>query len=348
MTGVSELIGKFKEKYGEFVGQQGDEIKDTTRIPTGIFPLDLILGGGIPEGRVTELCGTPGSCKSNIMMMVLAQKQKRDPHLTNVIVDIENSFDPIWAKRLGLDPSKVTILKPDYGEQAVDMIEALLHEPEIGVVVLDSMAAMITGKETDASAEKEFMAPQSKLNKTLINKVTTALRQAEDNGAKPTFLYINQIRTKLGVMFGDPTGTPGGWSPEFACSLRVRFWPKDIIDKKYSVSHAARKQLRAVVIKHKVPIVARECIFEMAMIPHAGMRPGDVEVLSTLWTYMVLHGIVTGDTKAGWEFMGEKYKTQKALRERIEGDPELLEMTKKSLITNELDRAYNLEHVGEK
>jgi RecA/RadA recombinase len=214
--------------------------------------------------------------------------------------------------------------------------------------VLDSMAAMITGKETDASAEKEFMAPQSKLNKVMINKVTTALRQAEDNGCKPTFIYINQVRTKLGVMFGDPTGSTGGFSPEFACSLRLRIYPKDLIDKKYSTSHAARKQLRVVVVKHKIPIVARECMFEMAMIPHDGMQPGQVEVWNTLWHYMGLHGLIKGDSKAGWEFMGEKYKTQKALRERIESDPELIDMTKKSLITNELDRAYNLEHVGEK
>lgn len=345
MASFAELAKQYNKDYGSHTAMTADTLIEAPRISTGIFTLDLMLGGGIPEGRISEIFGQPGCCKSNIAYKTIATKQKMHPHLKCAVVDIENTLTPDWCYKMGINPEELLILKPQYGEHAVDMIEGLMSSPECGLVLLDSLAAMITTREAENSAEKADPGGQAMFGKKLINKVILAQRKAEQYELTPTFIYINQLKMKIGVMYGDPSTTPGGQSPVFASSLRLRAYAKEVREEKWSKTHAVRKAIHIVVAKHKVPIVARECEFEMAMVPHAGMMPGDVDEWKTLWHYLQKHQLVAESGK-NWTLGGKTYTTQKAIREYLEEDIETAHVMKQAMIKIEIERAYNNQHIG--
>lgn len=347
MSTFADIKKQLLKDYGAHAAQAGDEFGDAQRIPSGIFPLDLMLGGGFPRGKISEIFGIESCCKSNIAYKVLGQHQRLFPELKTALVDVENSFTAPWGRVMGIDPAELLVLKPDYGEQAVDMIESLMASPECGIVLLDSLAAMVTTREGENSAEKEDPGGQAKVGKKLTNKVTMVQRKVEVEDLLPTFMYVNQLKYKIGVMYGDPATTPGGNSPRFAASIRLRVYAKDIKEEKWSTTHAARKEIRVTVVKHKVPIVARECMFEMAMIPHAGMKPGDVDDWKTVWYYLQKHGLVSESGK-GYALAGKSYATQKAIKQMLDEDQETRHTITQSMIATEVAAAYTEEHQGKK
>lgn len=350
---VSALVGDFKKTYGEGVATKGSEVVESPRIPTGIFPLDLALGGGIPESRVTELFGSPGACKSNIAMKVVAQKQRLNPDQKCVWIDVEHCYDAKWARYMGVNTDDLVVLNPDYGEQVVDMAEALLYAPDCGLVVLDSLAALNSQAETEKSAEEFAPGSAAVMAKKLFNKCTAALRKVAHEDRTPTLVYINQIRHKIGVMYGSPETTPGGFTPVHTASLRLRCYAKQITDKKVSETIPCAKEVHVVIAKHKIPIVSTECKFEMAMIPYGHLSAGDVESWNTLFYYMKECGFVFEDGKkwgliqpTGELFDPEKrFDTQKALREFVYGLQENVRDYEKAVVAREISRVYGGLHV---
>lgn len=338
MATVDTLMDAFRKEHGERVITTGNTVVEIDRIPTGVFALDLILGGGIPKSRVTEIFGPPSACKSNLANLIVASQQKLRPDLKCIWIAVE-PFDPTWAKKFGVDTEKLLVVNPSHSEQIVDISEGLVQADDCGLVVLDSYAAMVTQREMENSAEKQDPGGSGMIGKKLCNKILKAQRDAELNLSDrlPTFIVLNQIRHKIGVFFGSPETTPGGFSLEHAAALRLRLYAKNITDKKVNPTLPCRKEIRAEVKKNKVPIVASECIFEMAMIPQPGLATGKVDNWSTLVAYLKKHAILLPLEKGhGYKMGPEHFQTLIAVRDKIIGDPDLYAMLTKDIITAEV------------
>jgi recombination protein RecA len=317
---MADMLGQFQKDMGEDVGSFGGKLVDGERIPTGLFPLDLALGGGVPRGKCSIIYGPESSNKTNIVLKAIASHQMLWPEKTNVFVDIENSFDPAWAKQLGVDVDKLIVIKPSYGEQVVDMVESFLFAEDCGVVALDSLAALITTAEAEASAERANVGGSGLLTGKLVRKTTTALREAEKKGRSPTLIYINQTRFKVGVMYGDPETTPGGNAPKFQASMILRVYGKNEMDSAISKAMPVRKKVTFIVKKWKCPVLTASGVFEMATIPHKGLAIGQCDDFNTVSEYLKTFGLFEKDAKKGWIIMGEHYETIAPFKEKIYAD----------------------------
>ena len=211
----SDLVDLVNEKFGRELGFTGDDSRLIVgKILTGIPVLDMMLGGGIPRGRIVEIIGAWSSGKSLISLMGIVGAQKAGE--LGVWIDVEKAFDPLWAEVLGVNLSNLVVLRPNTGEEAFDSLEKMV-DPRAGVsiVVLDSIAQCIPTVE----AEEEMGKQQMGLQARMINKGLRKIVAANDNTA---VLLINQTREKIGVMFGSPETLPGGKGQDFASSILLR------------------------------------------------------------------------------------------------------------------------------
>ncbi len=192
------------------------------KMSTGMLSLDYILGGGYPKGRVIELFGMESSGKSCLSLVAIAEAQRRGE--IAALIDSEGSFDPNWASKMGVDVDKLLKSQPDCGEDAFTAVERLAETGEVSLIVVDSVAAL-TPK---AELEGEMTDQQVGLQARMIGK---GLRKVADKASKTgtTIIFINQIRNKVGVVYGDPTITPGGFALKFYASLRLQMYKKEKI-----------------------------------------------------------------------------------------------------------------------
>ncbi len=319
---AASLLKQFQKDMGDGAGSYGNQWVNTDRIPTGMFELDLALAGGFPRGKVSMIFGPESSNKTNIALLAIAQHQKLWPELTCVFVDLENEYNAPWARSLGVDTDKLIVLKPAYAEQAVDMVEAMLLADDVGLVVLDSLAALVGTAELEKSSEGENPGAAGRIAGKLYRKTIAAFVEAEKRGHYPTLFYINQITYKIGVMFGNPETTPAGKKPWFQSAVVLRVYGNNIIDNKVSKVMPVRKEVNFVVKKFKVPILAASGKFEMVTQPHAGLEIGQCDDVNTIKGYLESFGELAPAEKKGWEIFGETYATQKEWKERFHTQPE--------------------------
>lgn len=320
-TTAADLLASFQQEYGESIGSFGGQLVNSDRIPTGMFELDLALAGGFPKGKSTIIYGPESSAKTNIVLLAIAKHQLLWPDKTNVFFDVENSFDPQWAQKLGVDTQKLIVIRPSYAEQLVDMCESLLYTEDCGIVAIDSLAALITTAESEASAEKSLVGGSGLVVGKLVRKVTRALGEAEKAGRYPTVLYINQIRYKIGVQFGNPETQPGGNAPQYQACLRLRLYGKNVTDSKISSVMPVAKEVTFVVNKHKCPILYASGKFTMVTVPHKGLRVGQSDDFSSIAEYLKSFGEFEKAEKGkGWVIRGELYDTQAEFKERFYND----------------------------
>jgi recombination protein RecA len=316
---AKDLLAIYKKDMGDSIGSFGGYLVDRDRIPTGLFPLDLAIGGGFPRGKNTILFGPESSCKTNVALRAIANHQMLWPELTCIFVDIENSFDPDWARALGVDTDKLMVIVPDYAEQAIDIVEGFLGTEDCGLIVVDSLAAMLTTQEMESSAEKANVGGTGLAIGKLCRKVNHALQQSIKAGRQPTTIYINQTRMKVGVMYGDPEVMPGGNAPKFFASMIVRFYGKNIIDPKVSQVMPVAKEVKFVIKKWKVPILSASGMFEMMMQAHHGLAIGDTNDFNTISEHLKAFGMFE-KTKKGWMIMGSEYPTIQPFKDKVYGD----------------------------
>lgn len=342
MSSFKELTSAFQKEFGDSVGGEGFTYEVMERIPTGVAAIDIALGGGLPSGCLIEAFGVESSCKSNIMAKAVAMYQKLHPEKKNAWFDVENTFDPIWNKKLGVDVDKLYVFKPSHTEAAIDMIEGLLASDECGMIVVDSLAAFVTRRDIESSAEKADTGASSLAVKKLVNRGVHQMSEARKAGRFPTLVLINQVRHKIGAM-GNPETTPGGFSPKFAASLRLRFYGKNEIDPAVNSQLPARKIVNMVVVKNKMPIVANQAEFNMAVIPHKKRQVGDTTDFATVYEYAVAHKIITEDTSKSaktWKFEDNVYTTKGALMDHLTSNvPKMQELTRK-ICELELAKVY--------
>jgi recombination protein RecA len=213
-------------------------------VPTGAATLDKILGiGGLPRGRIVEIYGPESSGKSTIALTVITEAQKMG--LKCAYIDAEHALDPIYMTALGVDLDELIFSQPDYGEQALEIVDRLVRSGEVGVVVIDSVASLIPKAELEGEMESAQMGLQARLMAKAMRKLVSAASET-----KTLLLFINQLRNKIGVMFGNPETTPGGMALKYAASVRIDLRKKE--DLKDKSGDAIGIKVKAKIIKNKM------------------------------------------------------------------------------------------------
>ncbi len=214
---LKTAMAQIEKTYGAgaimFMGE--NRHMDIECISTGSLMLDLALGiGGLPRGRIIEIYGTESSGKTTISLQAVAEAQKAGG--TAAFIDVEHALDPVYAKKLGVDIDNMLVSQPDTGEQALEIIETLVRSGAIDIIVLDSVAAMTTRAEIDGDMGDAHVGVQARLMSQALRKLTSVI-----NKSNCVAIFINQIREKIGVMYGNPETTPGGRALKFYSSVRI-------------------------------------------------------------------------------------------------------------------------------
>ena len=336
----------FQKDHGEGVGNFGGSLVQVDRIPTGLFDLDLAMGGGFPRGKVSIVFGPESAGKTNVALLAIASHQRLWPDKVCAFIDVEHAFDPEWATALGVDCSKLMVINPAFAEQAVDIIETLLRADDCGLIVVDSLAAFVTTSEIESSADKAIVGGAALVIGKLTRRSTQALVEAEKAGRFPSMIYINQVTFKIGVMFGDPETTPGGNKPRHQSSMTVRLYGKNKLDTSISSTMPVIKETTFIIRKWKCPILHASGKYEMVTYAHDGLTCGQAADFNSVAEYLKTFGEFKKHEKKGWVILGQHYDTIEPFKTKMYEDKEFGTKVRQYVITTMLNKGEVLEEGG--
>ncbi len=286
-------------------------------INTGILPLNVALGvGGIPKGRIIEIFGPEASGKTTVALSIIAEVQKAKG--IAAFVDAEHALDPVWAEILGVKLNELLISQPDTGEQALEIVEALVRSGGVDLVVVDSIAALVPRAEIEGEMGDAQMGLQARLMSQALRKLTGVVSKS-----KTTILFTNQLRLKIGIMFGNPETTPGGMATKFYASVRMDVRKIETL-KRNNIIYGSRHRVK--IVKNKMAPPFKEAEF----VINANGIDRDEAIIEAA----IASGIIT---KSGaFLKMGDRVLAQgkEQLKELFAGDEKL-----HKLILDELDKA---------
>lgn len=328
---VADLQGKFGE--GSVMTMGGANSVNVEVIPTGSFSLDAALGvGGLPKGRIVEIYGPESSGKTTLALNVVAQAQKMGGRAA--FIDAEHALDPDYAARLGVKVKELLISQPDNGEDALNILESLVRSGMVNIVVVDSVAALTPRAEIEGEMGQQFMGLQARMMSQALRKLTAITAKYN-----VLVIFINQIRMKIGVMFGNPETTPGGNALKFACSVRLDIRRLAQIKKGEDI---VGNRVKAKVVKNKVAPPFKVAEFDV-------MYGTGISYENDVIMTAVKYGVITR-AGATYTFDGQKIatgieNTQNKLKEDKKMLKEIEKITrvkiKEALVNPEADSGQN-------
>jgi recombination protein RecA len=317
MLGLEDALEEIKQRFGETAVMKLDDMKRVhiDSISTGSISLDWALGiGGVPRGRVIEIFGSESSGKTTLALHILAEAQKKGG--VCAFIDAEHALDPEYAKKVGVNINDLLISQPDSGEQALEIVETLVRSKEIAVVVIDSVAALTPKTEIEGEMGDQQIGLQARLMSKALRKLSAIIAKTGT-----TVVFLNQTRMKIGVMFGDPTTTPGGMALKFYSSVRIRLTRIAQIKRKDEIIGS---RVRAKVVKNKTAapfrtvefdIYYNEGISKLADIINIGLKNNIIKRRGSWYEF--------GENKIGQgmegakEFLKENKKLMKELEKEV-------------------------------
>jgi recombination protein RecA len=302
-------VDQIRKNFGQgAIMQLGDEHKiDVETFSAGALSLDLALGGGIPKGRIIEIYGPESSGKTTLSLHAIAEIQKQGG--SAAFVDAEHALDPAYAERIGVNIGSLLVAQPDNGEQALEIVETLVRSNAVDLIVVDSVAALVPQAEIEGDMGDSHMGLQARLMSQALRKLTGIISRS-----KCTVIFINQLRMKIGIMFGNPETTTGGNALKFYASVRM-----DIrrISQIKSGDEVIGNRTRVKVVKNKIAPPFREAEFDI-MYNVGISKEGDVLDLA------VQHGVV-GKGGAWYEYDGAKIgQGREAAKQYLIDNPKVL------------------------
>jgi recombination protein RecA len=290
-------------------------------VPTGALSLDLALGGGIPKGRIIEIYGPESSGKTTLTLHAIAEAQKRGG--TAAFIDAEHALDPSYAKRIGVNTSDLLLSQPDNGEQALEIVETLVRSNAVDLIVVDSVAALVPRAEIEGDMGDSLPGLQARLMSQALRKLAGVISRSNT-----TVIFINQIRMKIGVMFGNPETTTGGNALKFYASVRM-----DIrrIGQIKQGDDVIGNRTRVKVVKNKIAPPFREAEFDI-MYNEGISRSGDVLDLAA-------NSDIVEKSGAWYAYNNEKIgQGREAAKKHLNDNPKVMEEIAKKVLAAEAEK----------
>ncbi len=319
MKALELAVQQIEKNFGKgSIMRLGDGvIAEVETIPTGSISLDFALGiGGIPRGRIVEIYGPESSGKTTICLHILAEAQKRGG--TAAFIDAEHALDIGYARKIGVDAADLLVSQPENGEQALEICETLVRSNAVDIIIIDSVAALVPRAEIEGEMGDPTMGTQARLMSQALRKLTSAISKS-----KTTVIFTNQLRSKIGVMFGNPETTTGGNALKFYASIRMDIRRKDVLK---DAGNIIGNRVRIKVVKNKMAPPFKETEFDI--IYNEG-----ISKIGDLLDIGVEAGVI--QKSGSWFSYGEERLGQgrEGVRKFLKETPELLDKIEKHVKT---------------
>lgn len=306
---VKLAIEQIEKNYGKgsIMRLSDRNVVQVEAIPTGCLSLDAAIGiGGVPRGRITEIFGPESSGKTTICLHIIAEAQKRGG--IAAFVDTEHALDVKYAERLGVDLNNLLLAQPEFGEQALEIVETLVRSNAIDVIVIDSVAALTPRAEIEGEMGDAQMGSQARLMSQAMRKLNAAIGKT-----KTTVIFTNQLRSKLGVVYGNPETTTGGNALKFYASVRIDIRRKEVIK---DGQEAIGSRTKVKIVKNKVAPPFKEVEFDI-------LYNEGISKIGDLMDVAIEHGIIT---KSGswFTYKDERVQGRDGLKKILSEKPELM------------------------
>ena len=358
MDNLQAILKSINKKYGEGTIRPANEFPRLPRIPTGVFSLDLEIGGGIPKGRISIFVGYESTGKTTIAKLAMAHAQhickncsqhievcncgNTEAHKA-VFVDMEGAFDPNWFTTLGGNVDDLLLIQPEFAEQACDIVEALVGSGEVDIIVVDSIAMMSPADEIEKSSEQLLVGTHARLMNRMMRSVQSRFNSlGMINERKPAVILINQIRKNVGVMFGNPDTYPGGLGQKFASSITIKFTARagehifsDPGDKKKDIAPVGIT-VRFRAEKNKTFVPFRSGIFKLYVADSPIATKGSIDTEDQIVDYGIRYNII--EKSGAWLTVFDKqYQGKQELANELIENKDLVKQLKDKIMEKVLE-----------